>query len=181
MNHQEHQKHIRKSLTTLMTMVDNQMDNVMEGEYIDICRMLKFIYSNPQIIPAEINNQPQEPRPIYNTLEISNIRCRLESAICILQQFDNSRVAVKLDDKMAVIRENYEDVMLLVMGNPLYFNHNLRTKISVMEAHLIGNGIVEKRNLISAYHDKRDLRIETQRAPLARNVSALRAALEEAI
>lgn len=177
-----HQELTRNTLLTLMSLIDNHVDDLNEGDYIDICRMLKFIHSNPQIIPAEINmnsNQSHQPRPQTQQPSQSQIiQQRLDSAIRILQHFDDSRASVKLDDKMAVIRERHKDVMVLVMGNPLYFDHNLRSKISVMEAHLIGNCIVRKRDLISAYQDRRDRRIEAQRAPLARNVSALRAELE---
>lgn len=174
-----------------MSLMDEHKDELKEGEYLEICRVLKHIHSNPHIIPQPSANPIPPPNPygIYrqpqqqpqpqpqprNQLNSRNeiLQARLDSFTRALNNFDAARISVKLTDKLDVIRERFPEVLTLVMGNPLYFNHNLRSKINVMEAHLLGNGIVEKRALTSAYQVRRDARHLAERAPLVQSVTAL--------
>ena len=182
-----HQEKTHKTLSTLMSLMDEHKDELKEGEYLEICRMLKHIHSNPHIIPQPSANpippsdpyriyrqrqpqrqpQPQQPQP--GTL---HDQARLQSARRALNNFDNARISVKLNDKLDVFRNNFPHTLTMVMGNPLYFNHNLRSKINVMEAHILGNGLIDKRALTNAYQNRRDQRILAERAPLVREVTS---------
>ena len=148
----------RDTVRILMGLVYDNLENLDEKTYIEICNAMKFIHTNARESPQELairqlNSQLQGLR-----LRLaSNGRLNLKDKyISLLKMYANHSI-----DVPSAYRRNPE----VILG--------CQMTVAGMENHLIGRGIVTKRDLTRMYQETKMARVNREKDGLFTQITEL--------